>query len=170
MTKTTVTAAARAEINAWINDVRTMAAAYGRPIHDGDPRLELMAPDLANITDLSPEERGDLYFMFSHPDLPAWPLPTPAWATETQILIGVYPEVIVEHRGKAWAAGRAGARVQQSQTVFVEDWVNHDGSIDHAGDFYRDEPRVVVTSHEDELTWEDALDLSEVLRAAGNEL
>lgn len=156
-------------VSTWCEQVRSIRADYARPIHPDDPRFtELCNTGRAQWTPaslacLDPDTLGELYFTHAS-NLPAFPLPAPAWAVRTEIRVGTYPEIVIEHYGQEWTSGDFAARIVQSDAVFVED-----------SDGYRESEHAIGTPAIDATdvtafyTLEEATRMSTVLNDAAHE-
>lgn len=163
------------ELDAWCAEVRAAHAEVTRPIEIADPRFaELEKVHGPGLTDagFTPEELGELCFQNSTARIPAWPLETPAWAVETQVFLGIYPEINIEFTGKAWGTVEwFQASIQQMNTVFVDDFVNDDGTVQgRPGDIKFGEARIYVEEHDENLSADEAFQLARTIQDAATEL
>ena len=169
--ESTFTASESREIEAWCAEVRAAHAIVAAPIEPGDTRYtELELTYGSHVAGFTPVELGELYFTFSRIEKPRWPLAAPAWAATMNILAGTYPEMQVQFVGKDWNAGEFSARIEQLHTVFVDDFNNHDGTVDRMGSCTRCSPMVNVAEHAEDFGWEDALQLATAIEDAATEL
>jgi len=168
-----LTDAERAAVDEWCANVRAMHNVYGRPINDGDPRLEELR-DMAGYSDrLTYAERGELYWWRSGIELPVWPIAAPSWMESVLYTRHNYPEMTIDMSGRDWLneSGIDGTcRIGQIVTVFIED--SSDPRVDEsypAGTVLT-APPTIYARFEEEVTAEQAVALGEALVNAGREL
>jgi hypothetical protein len=163
-----LTATERAALNEWCTAMVEVHEVGTRPILEGDPRMEVMRK-FPRFEELTPTELGRLHFWQEPGDLPAFPLPRPEWAVETEVIVGSYPEVNVSFLGRNWATAGAIAQAFQHATVFVADFHDSDGEHFAAGTFLPTAPHVFVAIGE-ELSAGDAMEMGEAIVKAGRDL
>lgn len=173
-TTVTLTAAEQSAVDDWCASMRDLHNVYGRPINEGDPRLDELRNTRRDTTEnLTPQELGDLYWWRADIDLPAWPLNVPSWSGPVRYYRHNYPEIGVEFIGRDWAeqTGVDGTcRVGQIVTVFVDDYRDErDGEAFPAGAALT-RPATVYVRVEGEVTAEQAVAFGEALVNAGREL
>lgn len=173
-----LTAERQAAINDWCATVRALHDVYGRPIDDGDPRLEEMIADGHNVEVYTPQERGDLYWWRSDVELPPWPLELPSWAEHTEIHVHDYPKLLVSVVGCNYVEpgtinryhGRDTVRADQSYVVFAEDYRDERSAEEHAAGTVLVNPAKVYVNVEDDLAGADAVVVGEAIARAGRDL
>lgn len=174
--KVTLTPADRAQIDAWLTEIRAIYADVAAPFTENDSRLAAF-PKGYPLDGLDAEALGSMHFHVTKPELPAWPLALPAWAVSAEVMSGTYPEIQVEIVGKAWEytnddGDKFSARVEQFATIYADDDDAHPDvmGVIERGSFDMGAPTVVIGDHSESLSWWDAKGLSIVIEDAADQL
>jgi hypothetical protein len=112
------------ELLAWAREVCALRTELARPIEVvSDPRLRALKELWPSMSgdDWKPEHLGVFYFeQIGVKQLPACPLPAPAWGLERGMRAGEWPDVEITDRGAVWESGASSARLERETSILVD--------------------------------------------------